>query len=296
MIFLVVGICGAQNNEKIPDNEIWLIIRGDDIGFSHGANMGFVKSFQEGILSSAEIMVPPSWFNEGVNILKENPEIEAGVHLTLTSEWMNYRWGPVGPIKNNSTIIDKDGYFYHRTEKNSVFDKIFDSNYCIARAKIDLEEVRIELKAQIEKAIEKIPWINHTSCHMGAAVATPELKHMVEELVKEYGLVPDWKFREISKEISLWSVPAEEKIDSLIYYLNQMEPGRLYYLVVHPGINTPEMKAINSPAFEADKHMAEHRAAITEALTNKKVRNVIEKRNIKIITHQYVIDKGLLNN
>ncbi|MFO7888857.1 MAG: ChbG/HpnK family deacetylase [bacterium] len=294
--FLPVVLTIGADIVKIPGNEIWLLVRGDDIGFAHGANMAFIKSFQDGILSSAELMVPPGWFNEGVKILKENPELEAGVHLTLTSEWFNYRWGPVGPIGKNSTIVDEDGYFFQRTEKNSIFEKLFNTNYCFVESDFNLKEVETELRAQIEKAIKKIPRINHISCHMGAAVATPELKNLVGELAEEYGLVPDWKIRDIAEGVSLWSVPVEEKIDSLLYHLQHMQPGQLYYLVVHPGINTPEMRAVNSPGYEADVHMAEHRAAVTEMLTHPKVRGFIKKRNIKIVNHQYIIDKALLCN
>lgn len=296
IVSLPFSLTMAADQAKIPQDQIWLIVRGDDIGFAHGANLAFIKTFQQGILSCAELMVPPTWFNEGVQILKENPELEVGVHLTITSEWFNYRWGPVGTVGKNSTIIDEDGYFFHRTEKNSTLEELFDTNYCFIESDFKIEEVERELRAQIEKALRNIPRINHISCHMGAAAATPELKNLVGELADEYGLVPDWQIRDIAVGISLWSVPVEEKTDSLLYHLQHMQPGQLYYLVVHPGINSPEMKAIKSPGYNADVHMAEHRAAVTQMLICSKVKELIKKRNIKVVDHQYLIDKGLLGN
>ena len=72
-------------------DEIRLIMRGDDIGSSHAANLGCIKSYQEGIMKSVEVMVPCAWFPEAVQMLQENPGLDVGVHLTLTSEWENVK-------------------------------------------------------------------------------------------------------------------------------------------------------------------------------------------------------------
>lgn len=277
----------------IPEGEILLIVRGDDIGFSHGANMAFKKAFDNGILTSAELMVPPPWFDEAVKILKERPNLDVGIHLTLTCEWMNYRWGPVGP-KTDSTpgFIDREGNFYYRTAPSPYYDKIFTRPYSFLGSHPKLSEVEKELRAQIELAMKKIPYISHISCHMGAASVTPQLKSLVEELSMEYGLVPDWKFEDNS--LSIFSVPLEKKVDSLASILKNLTPG-FWYLVVHPGLDTPEMRAISSPTGDPDKRMAQHRAEVTEALTSERIKKIIEERNIKLVNHKDLIKAGILN-
>ena len=72
--------------------DIKLLVRGDDIGSSHNANLACIESYKNGIVRSVEIMVPCSWFEEAVIMLNENPGLDVGIHLTLTSEWDNYKW------------------------------------------------------------------------------------------------------------------------------------------------------------------------------------------------------------
>jgi len=289
---------GLAPGEKqgVPEDEIWLIVRGDDIGFAHGANMGFEQVFTNGIISAAEIMVPPSWFNEGVRIMKEHRGIEAGVHITLNSEWMEYRWRPVAMHRPGTKLVDSDGYLYHRTDSNAEMAKLYGSDYSFLGANIDLADIETEIRAQIERAVEKLPRINHLSCHMETAMASSELKKLTGNLAREYGLIPCWEISEAARSISLWSVPVEDKTDSLAACLQKMEPGNLYYLVLHPGVDTPEMQAINSPAYDADKYMSKHRAAVTAALVSEQVQEIIKKRNIRIVTHKDVMEAGLMGD
>ena len=296
LIALILIFSFVLQGKNIPSDEIWLIVRGDDIGLAHGANAGFIKSREDGILSSAELMVPTPWFNEGVKILNNHPNLEAGVHLTLTSEWSDFRWGPISPLDSSASIVDKDGYFYYRTETAEKFDKIYGDNYSFLGSDPDLEEIKTEVRYQIEKAVEKVPSINHISCHMRAASATPEIRKVVQEVSNQYNLVPDWLIREYGKEISLWSVPIDRKEEALINKIKKMEGGNLYYLPLHPGLDTPEMENISGPAFPQDKNMSEHRAAVTKALTSEEVKDLIEKRNIKIVDHKYIIQKGIISD
>src|ERR1044072_1020501 len=86
-----------------------LIIRGDDMGFSHAGNLGIIESYKNGIETSVEVLVPSPWFPEAVRLLKENPSVDVGIHLTLTSEWDNEKWRPLTDCKS---LEDSNGYFY----------------------------------------------------------------------------------------------------------------------------------------------------------------------------------------
>ena len=91
-VILLILISVETNAQTKP---IRLIIRGDDMGFSHAGNIGLIESYKNGIEKSIEILAPSPWFPEAVKMLKENPGIDVGIHLTLTSEWENVKWRPL---------------------------------------------------------------------------------------------------------------------------------------------------------------------------------------------------------
>ena len=85
-----------------------LIVRGDDMGFSHSGNVALIKSSLEGIQTSIEIIVPSPWFPEAVKMLEQYPKIDVGIHIALTSEWDNVKYRPVSSCPS---LINPDGYF-----------------------------------------------------------------------------------------------------------------------------------------------------------------------------------------
>jgi predicted glycoside hydrolase/deacetylase ChbG (UPF0249 family) len=85
-----------------------LIIRGDDMGFAHAGNLGIIESYKNGIERSVEVLVPSPWFPEAVRLLNENPGIDVGIHLALTSEWDNLKWRPLTDCKS---LQDSNGLF-----------------------------------------------------------------------------------------------------------------------------------------------------------------------------------------
>ena len=176
-IFFFTGAIVAQ----APSPDIYLIIRADDIGSSHAANLACIKSYQEGIVKSVEIMTTCSWFPEAARMLRENPEYDVGVHLTLTSEWDNVKWGP---LTTAPSLVDKDGYFFPKTrtpagssERKGFWDET-----------VNLDEVEAEVKAQIELAVSNIPQVSHISGHMGCSNADPRVAAIVDRLAKKYGI------------------------------------------------------------------------------------------------------------
>jgi hypothetical protein len=118
------------------DGQIRLIVRGDDMGFSHYANTGCIKAYQEGILTAVEVMVPGDYFMEAANMLKDNPGLDAGIHLTLTSEWENIKWGP---LTNAPSLVDEKGYFFAMTWP----DEGYPPNRALATTNWDLLEIEI---------------------------------------------------------------------------------------------------------------------------------------------------------
>src|SRR4051794_40972841 len=89
-----------------------LILNGDDFGMNHATNVGTIKALRAGGLTSATIMVPCPWFPEVVDFAREDPKANLGLHLTLTSEWGRYKWGPVVGRSVVPSLVDELGFLY----------------------------------------------------------------------------------------------------------------------------------------------------------------------------------------
>src|SRR5687768_4775929 len=114
-LFFFFIVCFFAVNLNAQDKPIRLIVRGDDMGFSHSGNQALIKAYRDGIQTSIEVMVPTPWFPEAVKMLKENPNIDVGIHLVLTSEWDLIKWRP---LTNTKSLTDSNGYFYPMIWKN----------------------------------------------------------------------------------------------------------------------------------------------------------------------------------
>jgi hypothetical protein len=268
ILFNILSIFPQSNNNM---NGVYLVIRGDDMGFCHSTNLACIQSYREGVIRSVEVMAPGPWFLEAVNLLKENPGLDAGVHLTLTSEWKNYKWRPLTGAKE---LTDSDGYFFADLPD-------------LKKADPGPDIVEKELRAQIELALKYIPGLSHLSDHMGASSCRPEYVQVVNKLSQEYNLplMPEGAH----EEIGFWNIPPAEKENFLASTINSLEPG-LWIIYCHPGLDTPETQGIeatgNNPS---DIFMAEYRAAVTRALTSERLKDLIHKKDIHLVSYRDVI-------
>src|SRR6187402_2045178 len=92
-----------------PPTEIRLIVKGDDMGAGHGINVATIDAYKRGVLRTTNVIVPGPWFLEAARLLRENPGLDVGVHLAITSEWDNVKWRP---LTHAPSIVDADGYFF----------------------------------------------------------------------------------------------------------------------------------------------------------------------------------------
>ncbi len=255
-------------------DEIRLIVRADDIGCCHAANVACIRAYREGIVRSVEVMVPCPWFDEAVEMLNANPGLDVGVHLTLTSEWDTCRWGP---ITRAPSLVDAGGNFFPMTGPRKGFPP--GSSFLEAGAKPD--EVEAELRAQIELAVKRIRNVTHLSCHMGTATSTPELRALVDRLAREYKLRARIPGAKRAGSFGGSHTTAHQKEAALVKILERLQPG-LYMFVEHPGLDTPEMQAIGHPGY---RNVAADRDGVTRAFCSEKVKRVIKRRGIRLISY-----------
>ena len=95
-----------------------LVVRIDDMGCSHSANVASIDTYRNGIAGSVEVMPVCAWFPEAVKMLRENPGLDVGVHLTLTSEWENVKWRP---LTSCPSLVDENGYFFPMMGPNAAY-------------------------------------------------------------------------------------------------------------------------------------------------------------------------------
>ena len=136
-----------------PRDAKLLIVHADDLGMAHSVNAATIKAFETGLVNSASIMVPCPWLSEIADYARANPQADLGLHLTLTSEWTSFRWGPVMPADKVKSLLDKHGFF-QLTETE-------------AAAQADPKEVELEITAQIARARALGIQPTHLDSHMG---------------------------------------------------------------------------------------------------------------------------------
>ncbi|MGD9329635.1 MAG: ChbG/HpnK family deacetylase, partial [Cyclobacteriaceae bacterium] len=232
------------------------------------------------VARSVEIMVPCPWFPEAVKMLKEVPGYDVGIHLTMTSEWENIKWGPV---TNAPSLTDEDGYFFPTYWPNDRFppERTFTGNDW------NILEVEQELRAQIEMAMKHLPGrISHMGIHMGGTSADPRIAELHERLGKEYGLVTSLERYNVKYFNGFKGARlGEEMITNLVRALEEVGPGN-YLFIDHPGYDTKEMQAIGHDGYY---DVAANRDGVTKAWTDPRVMEVIERRGIQLISYADLI-------
>jgi predicted glycoside hydrolase/deacetylase ChbG (UPF0249 family) len=220
-----------------PDAKL-LIVNCDDLGSSRSANVAVYESLRDGLATSASLMVPCPWARDAAAMYRGE---DIGVHLTLNSEWETYRWGP---ITHSPSLLDGDGGF-----PRTVVD-VWDH--------ADIDEVRKECRAQVERAIYWGFDVSHLDSHMGTMQLRPEFFDVYLELAVEFRLPLRMAAASAERLIGFpyRRLAAEEEVvfpDHFVYThvgsrraiekaLFSLAPG-VTEVYLHPGIDTDELRA-----------------------------------------------------
>jgi predicted glycoside hydrolase/deacetylase ChbG (UPF0249 family) len=268
------------------------IIHTDDIGMCGATTDAAKDLWDTGIITSSAAMVPCAWFPQTAAMCRANPKIDMGVHLTLTSEWDGYRWGPISTRDSKSGMLDAEGYFYRSTED--------------AVSHIDPNFARAELSAQIETAKRAGIDVTHIDTHMGS-VMNPKLISLYfqlamenkipmmlprdEETIKRWGFsgeMADFAKRTIAM-IEGEGMPLidhidfmpldqpEHRLEQVFSHLDALKPG-ITHFIIHPSHDTPEARAICSDL--------PNRVGDYETFMDERVRDHIKKIGVQTIGYR----------
>lgn len=277
MALLLAGSAMAQR----------LLIRGDDIGGSHASNVGIIKTYTDGIERTAEVMVVGPWFPEAVEMLREHPGFDVGIHIVLTSEWDGYKWRPMTQCP---TLCDEYGYFLRGTFPSEAYPN---GSMMERAATISIEEVEAEMRAQIELALRLIPQVTHLSSHMGCTRITPEIEALAQRLAEEYGL-PLMDSSGLYEYLPYgMGVPIEEREERFLAALATMQEGKTYMHLDHPAIASPELEATGHIGYD---NVCEDREGVINLWTSPKVKAYIEEHGIELVSFGDLLKEKNTNN
>lgn len=276
---LLSSVTAAQSQDK-PE----VLLRIDDIGMNHAVNTAIEDVCKTGIAIAASVMFACPWYQEAVEILKKYPNADVGIHLTLTSEWRYYRWGPLTGASAVPSLVDSLGYFF----KNE--DEFLKSNFTL----VDVEK---ELTAQIERALQSGLKISYVDPHMGVAFLTPELTALTEKLAKKYNLGMstlgrNTYYNEDYKD--MWAVPVEKKLSEFLNHLNNLKTDRTNLVILHIARRDPEIEVLEMHNFLERQNgvpmVGRHRQSELDMLLSPEFQNAVGKK-FSLITYRELISR-----
>jgi len=271
-----------------PKDARLLIVHADDLGMAHSVNVATIKAFESGLVNSGSIMVPCPWFSEIAAYARTNPQADLGLHLTLTSEWTSFRWGPVTSKDRVSSLLDKNGYF-HLLETD-------------AASHADPKEVETEIRAQIERARAFGIQPTHLDSHMGTLYQSKALFEIFMRVAREYKLpvrvAREWGGRADYLDATL---KADDVIIDRVLDINpgvapndwgqfysdaikKLEPG-VTEVVIHLAYDDTEMRGATS---DHPNWGAAWRQRDLEYFTSAAFRQLLQEQKIKLITWREV--------
>jgi len=285
VLFLFCTFASADDRDR------YLIVHSDDAGMSHSVNVATQEGLESGIVSSASIMVPCPWFKEFAVYAKAHPQYDYGIHLTLNCEWNVYRWGPVASRDRVSSLVDSTGCLW--------------SNVDQVATHATAEHVKIELKAQIDRALEFGVPLSHLDTHMGAVLCRPDIVDVYVDLAIEYklpilffkGMPPGLEKEypalaaQFQKSIAKLSEHKLPLLDNLLQFYSGNNPEQrqqkyfdeiakttpgVTQLIIHCGYDNEELRAITDSSARRDQDRV--------LFTDPKMLSFLQEQKIKLIS------------
>lgn len=230
-----------------------LIVNADDGGLCHSANAAIVDGLERGLMTSTTVMVPAPGFGEMAAYARSHPDADIGIHLTHTSEWKTYRWGPVLPREQVPGLVDPDGKLWREVDGA-------DGVYAHSTPAEAYREAVAQMAAGAAAGIEP----THIDSHMGTLQYDLGYALRYIRLALKYDLPLRMPSQDLCEKHGVgWLRPALRTLglvfpDTLIHdpgkrgetaqehwhaLLRDLKPG-VTELYIHPALDTEEMQGI----------------------------------------------------
>ena len=227
-----------------PDEARLLIINADDFGMCHSVNEAIFRLFKNGVLCSTTLMVPCPWALHAMHFLADHPEIPFGIHLTVISDWTDYKWGALTPKDKVPSLVNQAGYFYNFEHMPEFL------------AHVNLEELEMEFRAQIETVISAGLKPTHLDWHALRIGGRTDILDLIFQLAREYGLALRVLGQSMIEKVQSQGFPTNDfdfldsylldPVDKSTCYVQLLRelPSGLSEWAVHPALDSAELLAI----------------------------------------------------
>lgn len=230
-----------------------LIINADDFGSRHSVNAAIKRALLEGIVTSTSLMVPCAWAYDAMDWLAEHREVPFGVHLTLVRDFDVYRWGPVVGALQVPSLVDDSGHFrpFREIEKTRTLPP-----------DVRIEDIEREFRAQIEAVLRFGLSPSHLDWHCLPDGGREDVFDLTVRLALEHGLALRVHSPAHQREcqaagrltidhplLDSYAMPVETKVEQFRSLLRTLPPG-LTEWALHPGIDSPESRAVEPDSWE----------------------------------------------
>lgn len=281
-----------QERLGYPKDAKLVIIHADDLGVSHSENVASTTALEKGSVSSASIMVPCPWFPEIAAYAQSHPAADLGLHITLTSEWKYYKWGPVTAKERVPGLVNKNGFLYSDV----------DSVYQSATA----GEVEQEIRNQVLRAKQFGVDPTHLDAHMGTALQRYDYFKAYLKVGHEFNIpvfIP--RLLEVPLKVKFDTVISDKDVlvDNILtaspgdfkngfpdFYTNgikNLKPG-LTYLIIHVAYDDAEMQAVT---IDHPDWGAAWRQQDFNFFSSPECKKLLKDNNIYVITWKEIRDK-----
>ena len=288
VLFLMTSTMSAQTKTVaerlgLPADTKLLILHADDLGVAHSVNAASFDALDKGAVSSASIMMPTPWVTEVATYARRHPNADLGLHLTLTSEWLTYRWGSVESKDKVPSLLDSTGTFPSEVAP------------VVARAKP--AEVERELRAQVERAMALGIRPTHLDSHMGTLFTTPELIATYVKVAHDYRL-PFLAMNTTPAGTPMALSPKDVVVDAVViagpevprdqwktFYLNaitNLKPG-LTEMIVHLGHDDAELQAVT---VDHEPYGSAWRQRDYDVVTSPEFRKALQDNKVRLVTYR----------
>jgi len=262
-----------------PADARLLIINADDFGMCHAINAAILRSLTDGVVCSTTLMVPCPWALHAMYLLRENPAIPFGVHLTVICDTVNYWWGPLTSRDKASSLVDETGYFYS-LERIPAF-----------LAQVKLDELEAEFRAQIDTVLAAKLTPTHLDWHCLHSGGRADIFDLTLGLAQEYGLAVRVAERPLIDTVQRQGLPTDDHdlLDS--FRLNTGDKSACYAQLlrdlpvglsewaVHPGLDDAELRAIQPDGTQV-------RQTDLDVMISAEAREVIQREGITLLNYK----------